>query len=44
MALLASYIPTVNESETITAAQPVYGVHGRTGGFPAAPARHIERS
>jgi hypothetical protein len=44
MTLPAGYIPTVNESETIKAAQPDCGVGGRTNGFPIAPARPLERS
>jgi hypothetical protein len=38
-----SYLPTVNESETINAAQPVCGVRGREKGFPLH-ARGLERS
>jgi hypothetical protein len=38
------YKPTVNESETITAAQPVGAVRGPTNGFPLHPARGLERS
>jgi hypothetical protein len=37
------YKPTVNESETITAAQPGGGVRGREKGFPLH-ARGLERS
>ena len=43
MTLPPGYKPTVNESETITAAQPAGGP-GRSGKFPAAPARPLERS
>jgi hypothetical protein len=37
------YKPTVNESETITAAQPAGGVRGGQKGFPLH-ARGLERS
>jgi hypothetical protein len=43
MTLLAGYKPTVNESETIIAAQPACGVRGRATGFPLH-ARGLERS
>jgi hypothetical protein len=43
MTLAAGYKPTVNESETITAAQPAGGVRGREKGFPLH-ARGLERS
>ena len=43
MTLAGSYKPTVNESETITAAQPGGGP-GRAGKFPTAPVRPLERS
>jgi hypothetical protein len=43
MTLPAGYDPTVNESETITAAQPVCGVRGGEKGFPLH-ARGLERS
>ena len=44
MTLAESYNPTVNESETITAAQPAGGLRGEANRFPAAPARPLERS
>jgi hypothetical protein len=43
MTLPTGYDPTVNESETINAAQPVCGVRGREKGFPLH-ARGLERS
>ena len=44
MTVSEGYKPTVNESETITAAQAVCGVGGRNSGFTAVLACNIERS
>jgi hypothetical protein len=44
MTFAAGYKPTVNESETIKAAQPAGGFGGLTRWIPAAPARALERS
>ncbi len=44
MTLPPGYKPTVNESETINAAQPAGGFGGRTRRVPTLPARVLERS
>ena len=44
LTLAGSYKLTVNESETINAAQRAGGLRGGTNGFPGAPVRPLERS